>query len=81
MKSIRILIDKLLGHALWESCAGSGDGRHVERIRMRDGYANLPDRYKPGRVIMALSEEDRETLKRATAKDFNHRTLEEQAKG
>jgi hypothetical protein len=80
MKSLRILIDKLMSGALWESCA-SGDGRHVERMRKHGGYANLPDRYKPGRVIMGLSEEDRETLKRATSKDFNHRTFEEQARG
>jgi hypothetical protein len=51
----------------------SGDGRDVERMMMHGGYAKLPDRYKPGRKIMKLSPEDRELLKSATDKDFNHR--------
>lgn len=37
------------------------------------GYANAPDRMKPGRMIQALSEEDREVIRTATEKDFNHR--------
>jgi hypothetical protein len=72
MKSLTMLVDKLIDRACMESML-SGDGRHMERMKQYGGYAKLPDRYKPCRLIMSLPPEDRETLKRATDKDFNHR--------
>jgi len=70
-----MLIDKLVDGSMWENWRYSGDGNHFERMRKRDGYAKIPERMKPGRAIMGLTDEERETLKRATAKDFNHRQI------
>jgi len=72
MKSVRMVVNKLITDACIERCCGA-DGSLFERMRRRDGYANIPDRYKPGAVIKRLSAEDRETVQRATEKDFYHR--------
>jgi hypothetical protein len=72
MKSLTILIEELVGRATSQSIM-SADGRGLERMRKQEGYTKIPDRYKPGRMIMGLSEEERETLKRAKPKDFYHR--------
>lgn len=73
-RSLVTIINRLINRALEQGCC-SGDGQHMERIKNYKGYANLPDRYKPGRMIMDLNEKDRKVLKTATDKDFNHRTL------
>lgn len=72
-KSLTMIIDKLIDCATVEACA-FGDGRHFDRMR-QDGYERVPERYKPGRMIMRLPKEDRECLQQATEKDFNHRLI------
>jgi hypothetical protein len=65
------VINKLVDGAM--SQAVLGDGSMTEwRIR-EHGYASLNERFKPGRMIMAMKPEDREILKEAKARDFNHR--------
>jgi len=73
MRSKKILVEKLVTDAVMESWSSSGDGKHFDRMCHSDGYKNLPERYKPGRMIAGLSSEDREVLKTVTAKDFDHR--------
>ncbi len=73
--SLTRIIDRLITDALWQSWQSSGDGGHFERRRKREGYANIPEHLKPGRMIMDLNEEDRKVLARAKAEDFNHRVF------
>jgi hypothetical protein len=52
-----------------------GDGHLTEHLIREHGYANLSERKKPGRMIMAMKPEDRELLKEAKEKDFNGRFI------
>jgi hypothetical protein len=70
-RSLTRVIDKLVDGAMAQNCLCEGS-RTERRIR-EHGYANLSERLKPGRMIMAMKPEDRELLKEAKDKDFNHR--------
>ena len=48
-------------------------GSPTEHLVKRLPYAKLPERCKPGRLIMSLPENEREAVKQMTAKHFNHR--------
>lgn len=50
---------------------GSPDS-YVVQSAIRDGR-EIPERCKPGRLIMSLSDEDRRHIKTLKSSDFNHR--------
>ena len=66
------LINKILGRAVADSFLSSDPIEHQIK-RTLDKGEEIPDHCLPGRIIMKLSEEEREILKTCTAKDFNHR--------
>jgi hypothetical protein len=70
-RSLTRICEKLVDGAMQQ--AYLGDGHLTEHIIREHGYAHLSERFKPGRVIMAMRPEDREILKEAKEKDFNGR--------
>lgn len=70
-RSLTRVVDKLIDGAMAQFvlCNGSRTQRNIKE----HGYANLSERFKPGRMIMAMDPEDRELLKEAKGEHFNHR--------
>jgi hypothetical protein len=66
-RSLTRVINKLVDGAM--SQAILGDGSSTQRRIREQGYANLSERFKPGRMIMAMKPEDREIIKEAKDKD------------
>ena len=67
MSSKATIVDRLLVH-------GYMNRQHEIRYYLNRGE-DIPDHLLPGRAIMKLSAEDRETVRTLTAADFYHRVV------
>lgn len=65
------LIEALIDRAFSRTTIGSPDARQVQKL-IEQG-AEWPDSLKPGAMILALPENQREMLKTLTADDLNPR--------
>ena len=72
-KSLTRICERLVDGAIQQCYLG--DGHMTEGLIKHYGYANISERKKPGRMIMAMKPEDRELLKEAKEKDFNGRFI------